>query len=260
MRLLILDGVNIMRRLLERPLSAGGVSARDAAVADTLALLAAAVKAHAPTHGAFVLSGCDGSWRSGLCPSYRARLKGVLADIVAARSDLEAGVMRQGWRLAEVPELDSVDVIGCLLRDWRRGAKRGDDAVVLSSDLLAVQFGPEARVGSPFRTEWRDNGWCQTKLGVPMALVPDYLALVGVDSDAIPGVPRIGPKTAAKLLLEYGGLEMLMGSAMQVGGAVGESLRYQGHMAFLSRQLVQPNLSTAYRVARQGLALRAVRS
>ena len=64
-----------------------------------------------------------------------------------------------------------------------------------------------------------------TKFGVPPERIIEYLALVGDTSDNIPGVPKVGPKTAAKWLNEYGTLDDLIARADEIDGKVGESLR-----------------------------------
>ena len=73
--------------------------------------------------------------------------------------------------------------------------------------------------------------------GVPPELIIDYLSLTGDTADNIPGIPKVGPKTAAKWLNEYGSLDALVAAADRVGGKVGESLREHLHVLPMSRQL-----------------------
>ena len=77
------------------------------------------------------------------------------------------------------------------------------------------------------------------KFGVGPELIVDYLALMGDTVDNIPGVPKVGPKTAAKWLNEFGSLDALMASADEVKGKVGENLRDSLEQLPLSRALTQ---------------------
>jgi DNA polymerase-1 len=76
------------------------------------------------------------------------------------------------------------------------------------------------------------------EFGVPPALMVDFQALVGDTVDNVPGVPKVGPKTAAKWLMEYGSLDALVARAGEIKGVVGENLR--GALGWLptARQLV----------------------
>ena len=73
--------------------------------------------------------------------------------------------------------------------------------------------------------ETLDPAGVEAKFGVPPARIVDYLTLVGDSVDNVPGVDKVGPKTAAKWLQSYGSLDALVERAGDVGGAVGENLR-----------------------------------
>jgi DNA polymerase-1 len=77
----------------------------------------------------------------------------------------------------------------------------------------------------------------KAKFGVPPECIVDYLALVGDTSDNIPGIPKVGPKTAAKWLSQYGSLDAIIAHADEIGGKVGENLRANLDQIPLSRQL-----------------------
>ena len=77
------------------------------------------------------------------------------------------------------------------------------------------------------------------KFGIPPAQIPDYLALIGDSSDNVPGAPGIGPKTAVKLLQEYGSLEDILARAQEVSGKrARESLTEHADLVRLSKRLV----------------------
>jgi DNA polymerase-1 len=85
----------------------------------------------------------------------------------------------------------------------------------------------------------RDLAGVQEEFGVPASLMLDYQILVGDTVDNVPGVQKVGPKTAVKLLLEYGSLDNLMANADQVKGVVGENLRKAVDWLPTGRQLLK---------------------
>jgi protein Xni len=97
-----------------------------------------------------------------------------------------------------------------------------------------------------FKSEWHDHAWVEQKWGVPPDQLPDLLALMGDATDSIPGVSKVGMKTAARLLRTYGTLDGIMAGAGILKDTLGERLRKEREMLYLSRQLVQ--LKTDVRV------------
>lgn len=91
-----------------------------------------------------------------------------------------------------------------------------------SIGILRPLRGQEA-IGTPF--DYVDSSGVLSRFGVAPALIPDWLALIGDVSDNIPGVDGVGPKTATKLLQEYGDLRTLMTHSKGIKGKVGEALR-----------------------------------
>ena len=86
--------------------------------------------------------------------------------------------------------------------------------------------------------------------------IVDYLALVGDSSDNIPGIPKVGPKTAAKWLGQYGTLDVLIAHAAEIAGKVGENLRAGLETLALSRSLATPAHRSRAAAAAGGIAAR----
>ena len=82
-----------------------------------------------------------------------------------------------------------------------------------------------------------DPAGVEERYGVTPAQIPDYLGLMGDSSDNIPGVPGVGAKTAVKFLQEYGSIEGLYEHADELGGKLGEKVRANRELAFLSRKV-----------------------
>ena len=100
-----------------------------------------------------------------------------------------------------------------------------------------------------FKGEWHDDAWVRNKFGVAPELLVDLLALMGDVTDGVPGVSKVGMKTAAKLLNAYGNLDAVMAGAGILKTPIGERLRAERDMLYLSRQLVQ--LKTDVRAGRE---------
>ena len=86
--------------------------------------------------------------------------------------------------------------------------------------------------------EWHDSKWVEAKFGVPPEMLTDLLALMGDISDGIPGVSKVGVKTAAKLLNSYGTIDRIMAGAGILKNTLGEKLRKDKDQLYMSRQLV----------------------
>jgi len=124
----------------------------------------------------------------------------------------------------------------CVLRWLAEG--RGE-AIVASTDKdLHVLIAEGALLWDHFRNEWHDAAWVEEKFGVPPALLADLLALTGDAADGIPGVEKVGVKTAARLLQNYGSIERIMAGAGILKDAMGERLRRDAEQLAVSRQLV----------------------
>jgi DNA polymerase-1 len=116
--------------------------------------------------------------------------------------------------------------------------KRGE-AIIASTDKdLHVLIAQGAVVWDHFKNEWHDSIWVQKKFGVRPDQLADLLSLTGDPTDGIPGVTKIGIKTAARLLQAYGTIDGIMAGAGILKNTVGENLRKDAKILALSRQLV----------------------
>ena len=198
----------------------------------------------------------------------------LLPDYKAQREEMPAALEQQIPVLKELTramglvgvEQDGVESDDLLASEAVALAAAGHEVLVVSADKDFAQIvNDRIRMLLPPPTANPKLGWrtldaagVEAKFGVPPSGIVDYLALVGDASDNIPGLPGVGPKTAAKWLLEYGSLEGLITAAntvkperfREVIAARAEDLRRNQKLTTLNLGLpVQPGTPTAPNVA-----------
>jgi DNA polymerase-1 len=140
-----------------------------------------------------------------------------------------------GLPLLQVAGVEADDVIGTLTR---QATAKGLPVLIVSGDKDLAQLVDErVRMLDTMKNVVTDVAGVEQKFGVPPALIVDWLALVGDTSDNIPGVPGVGPVTAAKWLRQYGSLDALVANAAAISGKIGDKLRAGLEQLPLSRQL-----------------------
>jgi len=175
------------------------------------------------------------TFRDRLYSAYKAN-RPPMPDELRSQVDKVHTVIRAlGLPLLSVPDVEADDVIGTLAR---MATAHGMETLVVSGDKdLAQLVDASVRMCDSMKDVVYDAEGVEAKFGVPPERIVDFLALVGDTSDNIPGVPKVGPKTAVRWLKEYGSLDRLVAQADSVPGKVGESLRASLDQLPLSHQL-----------------------
>jgi DNA polymerase-1 len=169
------------------------------------------------------------TFRDDWYPEYKAHRPSMPEDLATQIAPLHECIRAAGWPLLMVDGVEADDVIGTLSR---QASDAGIDCVISTGDKDLTQLvNPRVRLVNTMSNEVLDEAGVKAKFGVPPQRIIDYLALVGDSSDGIPGVPKVGPKTAVKWLDTWGSLDAIVAHANEIGGAVGENLR--GHLGFL---------------------------
>ncbi|MFU8878000.1 MAG: DNA polymerase I, partial [Wenzhouxiangellaceae bacterium] len=141
-----------------------------------------------------------------------------------------------GVKIVRIPGVEADDVIATLTGHARRA---GQPVLISSGDKDLAQLVADGVVVEDSMQDKRYDGQAvEDKFGVPPDRVGDLLALTGDSSDNIPGVEKVGPKTAAKWLKQYGSLDAVIENAGEIGGKIGENLRNALDQLPLSRSLV----------------------
>ncbi len=176
------------------------------------------------------------TFRDDWYPDYKAHRPPMPDDLVAQIAPLHDCVRAAGWPLLMVDGVEADDVIGTLAR--QAAALRIDCVISTGDKDLAQLVDPHVRLVNTMTNEVLDEAGVHAKFGVPPERIVDYLALVGDSVDNVPGVAKVGPKTAVKWLTQYGTLDAVVEHAGEIGGAVGENLRRHLDFLPLGRKLV----------------------
>ena len=175
------------------------------------------------------------TFRDDLFEEYKAQRPPMPDDLRSQIEPLLATVEALGLPLLRIPGVEADDVIGTLAR---RAADAGQDVLISTGDKdMAQLVGPRITLVNTMTNTRLDRDGVKVKFDVWPEQIIDYLALVGDSSDNIPGIDKVGPKTAAKWLGQYGTLDELVRRADEVSGKVGENLRAGLETLALARQL-----------------------
>ena len=163
------------------------------------------------------------TFRDALYPDYKAQRSPMPDDLRSQVEPIHEVVQLLGWKVMAVPGVEADDVIGTLAC---MASAQQIEVIISSGDKDLSQLVDEhITVIDTMNDRRRDLAGVESEFGVPPRLMVDYQALVGDAVDNVPGVPKVGPKTAVKWLLEYGSLDALLARAGEIKGVVGENLR-----------------------------------
>ena len=191
------------------------------------------------------------TFRDDIYPEYKAHRPPMPDDLSVQIEPLQEVIRALGLPLIQIEGVEADDVIGTLAR---AAAAEGRDTVISTGDKdMAQLVDGHVRLVDTMKDATYDRDGVVAKFGVAPEQIIDYLALVGDTSDNIPGVPGVGPKTAAKWLQQYGSLDEVMAHARDVPGKAGESLQGAlGHLP-MARQLATIKCDVDLRLAPQDL-------
>jgi len=163
------------------------------------------------------------TFRDDMYAQYKANRAPMPDDLGAQVGPLLDAIRASGWPLLQIDGVEADDVIGTLARE---AEKRGLRCVISTGDKdLAQLVSDNVTLVNTMSNERLDPAGVKAKFGVPPERMLDYLTLVGDSVDNVPGVEKVGPKTAAKWIEQYGSLEEVVRHADEISGAVGENLR-----------------------------------
>ena len=206
------------------------------AVYGVVNMLKSLLKEYQPERIAVVFDAKGKTFRDEMYPDYKANRPPMPDEMRSQIPYLHSLVEALGLPLLVIEGVEADDVIGTLAAQ----ATASDTNVLISTGDkdMAQLVNDHVSLVNTMTSTYTDTAGVNSKYGVPPEKFIDFLALTGDTADNIPGVPKVGPKTATKLINEYGSLDALMAQADSVKGKLGENLRGALEQLPLSRELV----------------------
>ncbi|MEN9543512.1 MAG: hypothetical protein RLZZ598_345, partial [Pseudomonadota bacterium] len=235
--LLLVDGSSYLYRAFHAlPDLRGPGGEPTGAIQGMVSMLEKLRQEYPAAHAACIFDAKGRTFRDDLYAEYKAQRAPMPPDLVAQIAPIHEVVRLLGWPVLEVPGIEADDVIGTLAAV---GARSGQQVVVSTGDKdLAQLVNPRVMLVNTMSAEKLDEAGVLAKFGVPPDRIIDYLTLMGDAVDNVPGVEKVGPKTAAKWIAEYGSLDGVIASAGAVKGVAGENLRKALDWLPMGRRLV----------------------
>ena len=163
------------------------------------------------------------TFREDAYPQYKANRPSMPEDLACQIEPLKEAIAALGWRVLTVAGVEADDVIATLAEEAKR---KGWKCVISTGDKDLAQLVDErVTLVNTMSNEKLDADGVRQKFGVAPDRIVDYLSLTGDAVDNVPGVDKVGPKTAAKWIQQYGSLDQVLAHAGEIPGAVGENLR-----------------------------------
>ncbi len=177
-------------------------------------------KDYAPEHMAVVFDAPGKTFRDDLYSEYKAHRPPMPSELASQIEPLLEIIRAQGYPLLIIPDVEADDVIGTLAREYV------GRVIISTGDKDMAQLVDErVHLINTMNNTYSDPAGVVERFGVAPDRIRDYLALIGDSVDNVPGVAKVGPKTAVKWLQEYGSLANIMQQAHEFKGKIGDNLR-----------------------------------
>ena len=225
------------------------------AIRGVLSMLRLLVDKEKPDYFAVIFDAPGKTFRDDWYPEYKANRSPMPDDMRPQIKPLHDIIRAQGWPLIMETGVEADDVIGTLAV---QAEAAGLDCVISTGDKDLAQLVTERVIlKNTMSMELLDINGVKEKFGVAPAQILDYLTLIGDTVDNVPGVPKVGPKTAVKWLTEHGSLDAIVAQADKIAGVVGENLRNTLEWLPKAKQLLTVKCDLPLPYAPDGLAVTA---
>ena len=254
--LVLIDGSSYLYRAFHAlPPLTNSAGLPTGAVHGVLAMLMKFLREYEPPHIGVVFDAPGKTFRDDLFAEYKANRPPMPDDLRAQTEPLLEAVEGLGLPLLRIAGVEADDVIGTLAC---RAASAGQQVLISTGDKDMAQLVNEhITLVNTMSNTVLDRAGVKAKFDVFPEQIIDYLALVGDSSDNIPGIDKVGPKTAAKWLNKYGTLDGLLAHAGEIEGKVGDNLRAGLVTLALSRQLATIRTDLTLSLDEAGLVRRS---
>ena len=222
--LLLVDGSSYLYRAFHAlPDLRGPGNVPTGALRGVVSMLKLLREQHPAALGACVFDAKGPTFRDEWYAEYKANRAAMPVDLALQIEPIHEAVKLMGWPVLTVPGIEADDTIGTLCKV---ATKAGFKVIVSTGDKdLAQLVDDHVTLVNTMSNERLDPHGVLAKFGVAPSAIVDYLTLVGDTVDNVPGVEKVGPKTAAKWIAEYGSLDGVIAAAPLMKGAAGENLR-----------------------------------
>jgi len=181
------------------------------------------VSDHKAEYAACIFDARGKTFRDDLYPDYKSHRPPMPEDLAAQIEPIHRAVRALGWPVLTIDGVEADDIIGTLAC---RAAEHDVNTIVSTGDKdLAQLVNSHVSLVNTMSGEYLDVAGVRNKFGVDPDRIVDYLMLVGDTVDNVPGVTKVGPKTAVKWLAEHGSIDAIVAAADQVKGVAGANLR-----------------------------------
>jgi DNA polymerase-1 len=206
------------------------------AIFGVINMLRKLINEYQPDYLAVIFDAKGKTFRNDMYAEYKAHRPPMPDDLVCQIAPIHTIIRALGMPLLIIDDVEADDVIGTLAT---QASEQGLMTYISTGDKdLAQLVDDHVRLVNTMNNTVLDRDGVIEKYGVPPTAIIDYLALMGDSSDNVPGVPKVGPKTAVKWLAEHGSLKEIVAHADEIKGKVGESLRSNLELLYLSKELV----------------------
>ncbi|MEQ1674479.1 MAG: 5'-3' exonuclease H3TH domain-containing protein, partial [Candidatus Nitrotoga sp.] len=193
------------------------------AIYGVLNMLRRAIANYPADYNACVFDAKGKTFRDAWYPQYKAHRPPMPTDLAAQIEPLHQAIAASGWNVLMIDGVEADDVIGTLALQATHGGAR---CIISTGDKDLTQLvNSQVQLVNTMTDETLDEAGVLAKFGVRPDQIVDYLSLIGDTVDNVPGVTKVGPKTALKWLEQYGSLNNVMLHAQEIGGVVGQNLR-----------------------------------
>ncbi|WP_334108656.1 DNA polymerase I [Methylobacillus sp.] len=222
--LLLVDGSSYLYRAFHAlPDLRNKASEPTGAMYGVLNMLRRLHKDYPADYSACIFDAKGKTFRDDIYPEYKANRPSMPDDLSRQIEPLHEAIKAMGWPLLMVDGVEADDVIGCLAR---QAESEGMQVVISTGDKdMAQLVTPHIKLVNTMTNEVLDEAGVEAKFGIPPNRIIDYLTLIGDSVDNVPGVEKVGPKTAVKWLTQHGSLDNIIHHADQITGVVGDNLR-----------------------------------
>ena len=222
--LLLVDGSSYLYRAFHAlPGLTSPTGQPTGAIYGVLTMLQKLIKAEKPDLVGIIFDAPGKTFRHDLFPDYKANREKTPEDLVVQIEPLLTAIQNLGLPLIRIQGVEADDVIGTLAR---QAENNNIQTLIATGDKDFAQLVSERiKLIDTMKNITTDQSGVLDKFGLRPEQIIDYLALAGDPSDNIPGIPKVGPKTAAKWLQQYTDLNGVIKHAEEIAGKVGEALR-----------------------------------